>query len=301
MVAVLAAAAYTPLRRFQRFFLTPCAADGPVPETELDLHVEPVDLPRFYAELHRAAGGAPLEELARASYGVDEWPIYLIGPTSTPRDATTLVVAGVHGNEISGSLAAPALLERLSGLPGPVAIHVLAPANPVGLAHGSRYNGEGCDVNRDFGEFRTVEAAAIRDAIERLRPRVVIALHEGPQPGVFVIGTQLAKPALLRASVEAAARRAIPLATENNLGLPLATPGAMSEGAFLTAAKGWIGLHSLGAHASARGVPLVTTEVPWSWPDLAQRIETQVEVSIAASRAAGTGNLHADAVAKMAR
>jgi hypothetical protein len=282
-VVGLLAAAYTPARRFQRFFLTPCAADGPAPETELDLPIAPVDMELFYAELRSAAGDATLEELAHAAYGPKAWPIYLIGPRTEAADAATLVVAGVHGNEVSGSLAAPPLLERLrERAAGASPVFVLAPANPVGLAHGSRYNGQGCDPNRDFAEFRTVEAAAIRDAIARVRPRLVVALHEGPQAGVFVIGTQLAPPALLDASVASLAQR-LPLATVNNLGLPLATPGRMSEGAFLTAAKGWLGLHSLGAHTTALRIPLLTSEVPWSWPDLAQRIEAQVEVALAAS------------------
>lgn len=49
-----AAAAYTPARQFHRFFLTECAADGPAPETELDIDVEPLPLEPFYRALREA-------------------------------------------------------------------------------------------------------------------------------------------------------------------------------------------------------------------------------------------------------
>jgi len=281
----LLAAAYTPARRFHRFFLTPCAADGPVPETELDIDVEPVDLVPFYEELRVAAGGLTFREIARASHGGREWPIYLIGSETSPANAATLVIAGVHGNEVSGSLAARTILETMRDRrPEAAPIQLVVPANPVGLAHGSRYNAQGCDINRDFASFRTVEARAIRSAIEHVRPRLVVAMHEGPQDGVFVIGTRITPGALLASLALDLENAGIPLATENNLGIALSTPGVMSEGSFITAAKSWLGISTLGEHTSALGIPLVTIEVPWGWPNLEARIEAQARLVRVASR-----------------
>jgi hypothetical protein len=74
----------------------------------------------------------------------------------------------------------------------------------------------------------------------------------------------------------------IPLATENNLGTALATPGLMIEGSFMTTAKNWLGIYSLGEHTSAQNIPLITTEVPWSWPSMEERIEAQVTAALVA-------------------
>jgi predicted deacylase len=278
------AVAYTPARRFHRFFLTDCAADGPTPETELDIRVDPVDLDRFYASLREAADGMLLEEVASTTYAGKRWPIYLASPRETTPGSAVLVVAGVHGNEVSGSLAGVKLLESLrTRSPDASPIHVLVPANPVGLAHASRYNALGCDINRDFAAFRTDEARAIREVIARVRPRLAIALHEGPQDGVFVIGTAITPVDLLAKIVASLESRKIPLATENNLGASLATPGLMSERGFINTAKGWLGIYSLGEHTSALNIPLVTTEVPWSWPNVDQRIEAQITTVLVAT------------------
>lgn len=89
-----------------------------------------------------------MHELGQAQYGAEQWPLLLFSPTTTSAKKSILVVAGIHGNEVSGSLAA---LRALSTpIREPVVVHVLAPANPVGLKHGSRYNALGCDINRDF-------------------------------------------------------------------------------------------------------------------------------------------------------
>jgi len=285
-VALLAVAAfaYTPARQFHRFFLTECAADGPAPETELDIEVTPVDIERFYDNMRAAAAGMRLEEVGSTQYANKRWPMYLASPPLATTEAPVLVVAGVHGNEVSGSLAGVKLLGVLRNTSPTPPVHVLLPANPVGLAHGSRYNSLGCDINRDFEAFRTDEARVIRTVIERVHPRLVIALHEGPQNGVFVIGTQITPAELLTTVVAELQSKKIPLATENNLGTALATPGLMIEGSFMTTAKNWLGIYSLGEHTSAQNIPLITTKVPWSWPSMEERIEAQVTAALVARK-----------------
>ena len=285
IAVALVAAAYTPARQFHRFFLTACAATGPAPESELDIDVQSVDLESFYARLLEAAVGLSVEQIATASYDGRQYPLYLIGPQGYAANDSTLVIAGVHGNEISGSLAAVQILETMRTRPPDAApIHLLAPANPVGLGHGSRYNSQGCDINRDFAAFRTIEADAIRKAIDQLRPRLVVALHEGPQDGLFVIGTQITPVATLNRLVAQLEAQPIPLATENNLGVGLPTPGVMTEGAFITRAKGWLGIYSAGEYASKLGIPLITVEIPWGWPDMQQRVRAQTMSVLAAAQ-----------------
>jgi hypothetical protein len=275
-VAVLAALgltalAYRPAKQFHRFFLTECAADGPARETELDIDPQAVDLPKLYSDLRAAAANLTVHELAQAEYGGEQWPLLLFSPAATSARKSILVVAGIHGNEVSGSLSA---LRALSTAPtASVALHVLAPANPVGLEHGSRYNAQGCDINRDFKTYRTVEARAIRSAVERVRPTIVLSLHEGPQQGIFIIGTQSAPQSLLQEIMTALKARNFPLARANNLGVKLETPGTMVEGAFITRAKSWLGIYSLGEFTTSLGIPLITTEAPWTLPSMDDRIE----------------------------
>ena len=50
----------------------------------------------------------------------------------------------------------------------------------------------------------------------------------------------------------------------------------MTEGWFITAAKRLLRIHSLGAYAHDRGIPVLTTEGPWGSEDMEGRISAQV-------------------------
>ena len=117
-----------------------------------------------------------------------------------------------------------------------------------------------------------------------MRPRLVVALHEGPQDGVFVIGTQITPQSLLERVIAGLREQRIPLASENNLGAALSTPGLMSEGSFITRAKSWLGIYSVGEYTSPLGIQLVTVEVPWSLPDMRERIAAQTAAVQAVAR-----------------
>jgi hypothetical protein len=188
-VSCVAACGCASLGDFRRFFLTRCPATGPASEDRFDIHLEPVDMSAYYARLHDAAGGPlGIREVVRVNDGGVGWPIYHIGPIGRPGSKRVLIIAGIHGNEIAAPLAAVEILRDVKVNPelyGLVEIHLVAPANPVGLAHQSRYNAAGCDLNRDFGQFGTEEARAVRDVFEAVRPALLVSLHEGPQAGFF--------------------------------------------------------------------------------------------------------------------
>ena len=195
-----------------------------------------------------------------------------------------LIVAGVHGDERAALLAIPLLLAELAaeqatpaGVDGPHwDLSVLVPVNPVGSAHSSRYNGAGCDLNRDFGAFASEEARAVRAVVERLDPHLVIAPHEGPQDGFFLIATADADPELARRAVAAVAAANIPLARKSFLGLGLGDPGLSLEGPWVAAGKRLLGLGSLGTYMESRGVATFTTESSWDSEDFEARIRSHV-------------------------
>ena len=267
------------LRRFHALAFARCPASGPIPDGLYDRKTQPVDLAGYYRALEAGAAGVAVREVAQVRYEGNAFPLLHLGAFGAPAGPTLLVIAAVHGDEVSGSLAIPALLadarEHREAY-AQVALHILAPANPVGLAHLSRYNGQGCDVNRDFGHFQTPEAAAIRDLIATLKPRLIVALHEGPQRGFYAIATPSVPAELARAAAHEVAAAGLDVATRSFLGMPLATPGVSREGWITTGMKRLIGLPTLGAYAHAHRIGVLTTESPWDTPDVAGRVQAHV-------------------------
>jgi len=96
-----------------------------------------------------------------------------------------LVVGCIHGNECAGM----AVTRRLLGRAEPIALDlwVLPNLNPDGLAHGTRGNARGVDLNRDFDTFSQRESRIARKLIRRLRPDVTIWFHQ-PQAVVRAWG-----------------------------------------------------------------------------------------------------------------
>ena len=103
------------------------------------------------------------------------------GGPSASRPAV-LVLAQQHGNEPSGGEAALALVDRLAeadaALLDHVTVHVVPRANPDGAARFVRATTSGADVNRDHLLLQTPEARAIAALTRRIRPDVVLDLHE---------------------------------------------------------------------------------------------------------------------------
>ena len=278
-----------------KYFLTPCAGNGPERNADFELKLPPLDLDAFYADLHALEGSFDFEELGRIRYQGRDDPQYWIrrpAPEGAPR---MLIVAGVHGDERAALLAIPRLLVELAaedrtprsdGAPR-WDVSVLVPVNPVGSAQTSRYNGAGCDLNRDFGAFANEETRAVRNVTDRLEPDLVIAPHEGPQDGFFLIATADADPELARRAVAAVEDAEIPLARKSFLGLGLGTPGLSLEGDWVAAGKRLLGLGSLGTYMESRGVGTFTTESSWDSDDFDARIRSHV-VAIQAVLASGT-------------
>lgn len=118
-------------------------------------------------------------------------------------EASTLLVAGQHGEEAESTFVLSRALRCLRG--APLAAGVVLAANPDGMARGTRGNANGVDLNRNFptgdwmgqgttycwqvggesevglstgnGAGSEPETQAFMDLVERLDPQRVIALH----------------------------------------------------------------------------------------------------------------------------
>lgn len=113
---------------------------------------------------------------------------------------TTLIMAGVHGDEQDGVEVVRAVASRLSDLDVNTLegqrVVVMPCANPDGYAANTRQNANGIDINRNFPDktFGTgkkskkfnggktaasePETKAILDVVARFRPSLIISLHE---------------------------------------------------------------------------------------------------------------------------
>jgi hypothetical protein len=123
-------------------------------------------------------------DLHTIGYSVEGRPIELWCDAAGPNG--TLIIGGIHADE---SAAIPLAREFAPPRSKPVALLPLA--NPDGLAHASRYNARGVDINRNAGfdwradseeppghaPWSEPETRALRDFILTWRPAKIIALH----------------------------------------------------------------------------------------------------------------------------
>lgn len=172
----------------------------------------------------------------------------------------TLVIAGIHGEEPETTVILSRALRCLEAPPSHVAC--VPVVNPDGILLGTRGNGRGVDLNRNFPasnwqndpvDYRwhvdepeappvsietgdapgsEPESRALIDLVDRLGPDRIVALHAPlaciDDPDRSLVGAWLAE------------RTGLPLVTE--IGYP--TPGSM------------------GSWAIERGLPLITWEFP---------------------------------------
>jgi hypothetical protein len=98
------------------------------------------------------------------------------------------IIARQHGNEVSGTEAALAILQHFATSQGALecdtlrylTIIVVPMANPDGAAAGRRRNSNGVDLNRDWSGRTQAETQAIERGVRAWKPHAVLDLHELP-------------------------------------------------------------------------------------------------------------------------
>jgi len=102
----------------------------------------------------------------------------LLGFTSPGQGDPAYLSSGVHGDEPAGPLATLALLKE--GFFDEGHSWTICPAvNPVGLAAGTRENGEGIDLNRDYLARTSAEVQAHAGWLDQQPvPKIFLSLHE---------------------------------------------------------------------------------------------------------------------------
>lgn len=128
-----------------------------------------------------------------------DWTTEVIGTSRQGRDIVALVrpidaarrrvlvIGGIHGNEPVTPPTVRALVE--SPYDADVEVWLVAESNPDGVAAGTRWNANGVDLNRNFswgwrasdggpGPLSEPETQALTTLIERLRPDIVVWVHQ---------------------------------------------------------------------------------------------------------------------------
>jgi murein peptide amidase A len=116
-----------------------------------------------------------------------------LGEPESPRKA--LVIGVIHGDEGAGLRVVRQLRRRFSDIQG-LDLWTVYAVNPDGLAHGTRRNSRGVDLNRNFSyrwrggvprsspyypgprPFSEPESRIVRRWVLRIRPRVTIWYHQ---------------------------------------------------------------------------------------------------------------------------
>ncbi|MFN7979059.1 MAG: M14 family metallocarboxypeptidase [Vicinamibacterales bacterium] len=157
---------------------TPAFTPG---RTDLTTHDEALAFVQAIADAHR--GRVTIETLGTSQDG-RALPVVTLAGDGGPSAArpAVLILAQQHGNEPSGGEAALAIVERLAGIDAAlldrVTVYVVPRANPDGAERFVRATRSGADVNRDHLLLQTPEARAIAALTRRVRPDVVLDLHE---------------------------------------------------------------------------------------------------------------------------
>lgn len=276
-LVVLALAGCRPVAFLQKGYLSACPGAGPEERQDFSIRVLPFELAEHYDIVRSFQGALQVTDIARVTHENGSYPIYLVQRRGGAASRRALIVAAVHGNELAPVLAAQHLLARLAAAPRTYErwdVYVVPVVNPVGVAHRSRYNGQGCDINRDFQAFRTAEARMLRDIVHEVAPDLIVSLKEGPQDGFMVIVTAAGSREVGVAVAGAVGRAGIPLAGRSSLHLGLSVPGLSVEGPVVTRLKTLLGMHTLASYARTLGIATYTTESDWASPDIERRVRS---------------------------
>ncbi len=161
--------------RLLAVLLVALPACGLAPEPDA-VGAQVADLARLADHLH------VVPDLGR-SHGGRSIPLVVATtrPDRLEEQLRVLVLARQHGDEATPGYAALLWLRAAATTPGRfrhVAVLLLPVVNPDGAAAGTRGNGAGVDLNRDWAARTQPETQAVLRAVARWRPHLAVDLHE---------------------------------------------------------------------------------------------------------------------------
>jgi hypothetical protein len=264
------------VRLLTKYYLNPCPFSSPKKQTDFPIYLEDFDIEQYYNNLLAFKDDFDYQTLATVSYADKSYPVYKITLKNSGEGNKLLIISATHGNEFATALVIPKLLEDISenkDFYKGWEIEIITPANPVGLVHQSRYNETGCDINRDFNEYRTIGAGVQRDVIEEFKPDVIVTMHESFREGFFVIAEQNTVKEFEQALARDLQAADIDLGNKSILGLPLSIKGISRKSMLTMWLQRVFNINTLGMYAHELGITTLTTESPWTSSDVEARIK----------------------------
>ena len=280
------------LSQAYRFYLVTCYYGAPVQQTEFPQVFLDIDFEDYNASLNRHSDIAAISIAETISYQGQDLPIRRL-KLSGGDDRRLLILAGVHGNEAGGTLAIPELLDAIKAdrsLIDGWTIEFLTPVNPVGLIERSRYNQNGCDLNRKVASMDEPGIQLQRQTVDGFKPDIAISLHEAPITGFLIHPGPHLDDDYLAALLAALETQSVQLATDDYLGRRLETPGRSRVSGVLKTLKHLVQVQSLGDYLAERDIVEITTETGWNNEDPKQRITPHVALIIEVLRTFSQSN-----------
>ncbi|MDA2922752.1 DUF2817 domain-containing protein [Patescibacteria group bacterium AH-259-L07] len=261
-----------PLSFLTKYYLHECPEKSSVKQDDFEMYLEPLDLEKYKQDIFSFDKVFDISVAETLAYREQDFEIYQIDKNGDGQNM--LIFAATHGSEFASALVVSDLLNEIAKNPELYEawnIRILTPINPVGVKHQSRYNEDGCDINRDFQHFLTKGAKLQRQTIDEFNPDVIVSLHEGPQDGFFVIAENSVPPDLQKAIATDLQSVNVALARKSFFGIPLSDSGIWHKKPFVYFVQKLFGIHTLGRYANERGIPMFTTESNWKVRDVNER------------------------------
>lgn len=130
----------------------------------------------------------PQKVIGKIQNGRREVPLFSIEIINDSALPFVLLSAGVHGDEPAGVYALAEFLKQSVGAYAEKFNFIVLPCmNPVGCARGTRENGNGIDLNRNFSSKKPeAEVRAIQKYITSLHKKFLFAvdMHEDPTDAI---------------------------------------------------------------------------------------------------------------------
>jgi hypothetical protein len=266
------------LKLAAKYHMKGCPCDAPVSQSDFPQEFLDVDLPNYYKKLQ-----SPLfkfDTLGIVDYNEQQYIIPNLKFKGSEAKRKLLILTGVHGNETGGVLAIPFLLDSIESKPNKFKnweIDIITPVNPIGVINRSRYNKNGCDLNRKMHKSQETEIRLQLDHIDAFNPDLIISLHEAPSENYFIFPGPHLDLNILEGLTAHLKNEGITLAKQDYFGRALELNGVSNTNkGFINFMQKLINVQPLDDQLKKSKIPSLTPESGWNSKNLDQRVKSHL-------------------------
>ncbi len=261
-----------------KYYIAPCYHGEPVKQEDFPQHFIDVDLSLYREEL-MSFHTFQTYTLDIVEHQEHILPIMRMVWQGEKHHKKLLIFAGVHGNETGGLLAIPKLLtdiQHFSERYEQWEIRIITPVNPIGVLYQSRYNENGCDLNRKM--FRSTQKGIViqRNEIDEFDPDFIVTLHEAPSEGFLIHPSIHVSQPLIDKVLQDVSQQGVNLSIKDYWGRELPQHGCSRVSGMMRRLGNILRVESLDDWVEDREIPVITTESCWNSEDQFQRVDSHV-------------------------